>query len=303
MSEELEFPYESPPSFDAALKDRLRDQANKGTYSMAELRRQFAYDRLLVRVFASRPNQWILKGGGGLLARIPDQARHSMDIDLFYDGELSEAVAEIQDLAADDTFGDFFTFDILTNGRQFTNAATGVNLDVVAFIGNKEFQRFNIDVVISSNMTKEPDIVTGLRPVSIPGLPSADYVVYSVVDHIADKHAAMIDTYGLEKRPSSRYRDLVDLVLLATNHSLEASELQAALFSEYVHRKLAKPTAVVAPDVSWETGYAREAAKVPQLVQQTLEAAMDVAANLLNPLLNDEDIKRWKPNEQIWTKK
>ena len=294
------FPYESPRAFDAALKDRLKAAANESVYTLAELRRQFAYDRLLARVFTARPDWWILKGGGGLLARIPGQARHSMDIDLFYRGELDTAVADLEDLAADDSFGDFFTFDISRNPAQFTEGAAGLNLSVAAFLGETEFQRFNIDLVISSNMTKEPDRVAGLEPVRIPGLRVVDYVVYSVVDHVADKHAAMIDTYGEKGRPSTRYRDLVDLVLVATTQHIDAEELLAALLSEYRYRGLDVPATVEAPDDSWETGYAQQAAKVPHLDQQTLSAALGTARGLLEPVLNGKASGRWSPDEQKW---
>ncbi len=97
-------PYDSARAFDAALKDRFRLTAKQGPYSVAELRRQFAYDRLLARVFTAHPERWILKGGGGLLARIPGQARHSLDIDLFYRGELDAAVSDLDELGADDSF-------------------------------------------------------------------------------------------------------------------------------------------------------------------------------------------------------
>lgn len=301
MTEGVELHYDSPRAFDTALRDRLLTAASDSAYTVAELRRQFAYDRLLARVFTAYPDRWILKGGGGLLARIPGQARHSLDIDLFYRGELDAALSDLEDLAADDSFGDFFTFDISPNPGQFGDRATGRNLSVAAFLGEKEFQRFNIDLVISSNMTKEPDLVTALAPVSIPGLRVADYFVYSVVDHVADKHAAMIDTYGDGNRPSTRYRDLVDLVLVATTQHIDAEELQAALLSEYRHRGLDVPTTVTAPDASWGAGYTREAAKVQSLEQQMLGPALVVVCGLLEPVLAGEAKGRWNPDALTWT--
>lgn len=86
MTGSEEFPYASPSAFDAAIKDRLQTASVDSPYTLAELRRQFAYDRFLARVFSAESDRWILKGGGGMLARIPNQARHSMDIDLFYRG-------------------------------------------------------------------------------------------------------------------------------------------------------------------------------------------------------------------------
>jgi hypothetical protein len=53
-----------------------------------------------VRVFQDTDTvaAWILKGGGGLPALIPDQAPHSMDLDLFYEGEFVDAIESLQDL-------------------------------------------------------------------------------------------------------------------------------------------------------------------------------------------------------------
>jgi hypothetical protein len=55
------------------------------TLSLAvdELLRQFAYARLLARIFVLEPERWVLKGATGLLARLPS-ARHSLDVDLWH---------------------------------------------------------------------------------------------------------------------------------------------------------------------------------------------------------------------------
>jgi len=300
MNDRAAFPYRTAAAFDAALKDRLQSTANDSVYDLAELRRQFAYDRLLARVFTADPERWVLKGGSGLLARIPGQARHSMDIDLFFRGELNDAVAALVEIGADDAFGDFFTFDISPNQSQFGDGATGMNLSVTGFLGDKQFQSFNVDLVISSNTTKAPDLVAGLAPVSIPGLPVAPYVVYSVVDHIADKHAAMTATYGEGARPSTRYRDMVDLVLVATTQAVNASDLRTALLSEFGHRGLEVPATVNAPDSSWTAGYAKEASKVPHLRQQTLSSALAVVRRMLDPVLADAVAGQWSPDQLGW---
>lgn len=294
-----ELPHKTATAFAAALTDRLVAAAAASPYSVQKLRRQFSYDRLLTRIFATAPQRWVLKGGGGLLARIPGQARHSMDIDLFYRGELETAVLELQDLGVDAEFGDFFTFDIERTPGQLATGTTGTGLSVVAYVGDGEFQRFSIDLVVVSNMTQEPDVIEALTPVPIQGLPTAMYRVYPIVDHVADKHAAMIDTYG-NGQPSSRHRDLVDLVLIATTQQLDAHELRVALLSEYAHRNLDVPARVELPDPSWVAGYAREAAKVVGLSQQTASEGLAVAQQLLEPVLQGLVTGTWDPESQYW---
>src|SRR6266545_3261685 len=76
------FPGALPAAFRAALTDRLKNLAASSAFTVAELQRQFAYDRLLARIFrAPDAQRWVLKGATALLARL-DVARHSKDVDL-----------------------------------------------------------------------------------------------------------------------------------------------------------------------------------------------------------------------------
>ena len=68
--------------------------------SVSERIRQAYFDRLLCRVFSEGPSsQWVLKGGTGMLARVPN-ARATMDIDLFVNGyTLGQALVRLRALA------------------------------------------------------------------------------------------------------------------------------------------------------------------------------------------------------------
>ncbi len=294
-----QLPYTTASAFDTALKAHLAAATETSVHGINELRRQFAYDRLLIRLFAADPDRWILKGAGGLLARHPERARHSKDIDMYYRGEISMALDELRDLAADDTVGDFFTFDI--ERLPDRGGSDSARLRVISYLGNGEFQRFSIDLVIDSNMTQEPETVAALRPVPIDGLPTADYRVYPLVDHVADKHAAMIDIYP-GGAVSTRYRDLVDLALIATTYPLVAADLRAALHSEYAHRGLDIPATVDLPDSSWEAGYAKVAASVPHLAPPGATEALEIVRALLEPLLgNERNSGHWDPHRRCWS--
>ena len=109
------FPYRTAASFRTALKDRFTAIARDGTgYTVDELQRQFAYDRVLARVFTGEDStRWVLKGAGALLARL-ENARHSKDIDLFYadkSAAVDEAVTALR-LALGRDIGDFFAFEV-----------------------------------------------------------------------------------------------------------------------------------------------------------------------------------------------
>jgi len=291
------FAYKTAAAFDAALKARVAEAAEMSSHTIDELRRQFGYDRLLSRIFSTHANTWVLKGGTGMLARLPSRARHTQDIDLYFRGELTAASADLLAAAAID-LADFFSFAIeprsdlagLTRGKRFA---------VTAYIGARQFAQFGIDVVVASNMTGEPESMQHLSPIHIVGLLTSDYRVYPIVDHIADKHAAMLETYG-DDRPSTRFRDLVDLVLIATTQRPRATDLHAAMTGEYAHRRLTAPTEVTLPSAAWHDGYAKAVAGIPGLRHQTADAALDVVKKMLDPVLAELATGVWDPEALAW---
>jgi Nucleotidyl transferase AbiEii toxin, Type IV TA system len=72
----------SAQAFERSLSDRLKQRAAARLGASAnQVRREYYLQRFLARVFAQPDGPWILKGGTGLLVRLPE-ARHSQDIDL-----------------------------------------------------------------------------------------------------------------------------------------------------------------------------------------------------------------------------
>lgn len=101
--------YATPAAFRRALEVRLKAAAAVRGWDVNVMRRQYLLQRYLARVFQDPQSSWVLKGGAGLLVRLPG-ARHSRDIDLLHpDAELASAVVELRRVA--DTRGlDPFTF-------------------------------------------------------------------------------------------------------------------------------------------------------------------------------------------------
>jgi hypothetical protein len=50
-----------------------------------------------------------------------------------------------------------------------------------------------------------------------------EHRAYPLVDHVADKVAAMFELHGEKCAPSTRYRDLVDLVAIVISASVDAA--------------------------------------------------------------------------------
>jgi len=86
------------------------------------------------------------------------------------------------------------------------------------------------------------------------------YRAHPLMDHIADRAAAMLERYGKGGAPSTRYRDLVDLVAIVLAAQVDAEPQLAALRSEAIRRGIRLPIRYDVPDLRlWESGYRAEA--------------------------------------------
>jgi hypothetical protein len=289
-------PYATPRDFDRALTDRIAHAATTLPYSVPQLRRQFAYGRLLARVFLHAPEHWVLKGATSLLARIPGQARHSMDVDLYFSGELEQALDGLQD-AGDMDVGDFFTFDMVP-GAALSGVTTGRALRVTAYLGDKIFETFRVDVVVTHTMTAEPDLTPPIELFDVPSLRSTSYRTYPIPDQIADKYAAMVGTYA--GRPSTRFRDLVDLVLMARTQRVEASILREALSSELRRRGIVSDGALTLPSAAWRDGFRKVTEATPNFSPMDADEAIDLTRRFVGPIVDGKDSGEWNPRTLTW---
>lgn len=133
--------YATPQALRQAVRDRLRQLAvQRPDTSPNDLSRQFAYDRLLARVFIADSDRWVLKGAAAMLARLPAAARHSKDVDLYSrHGDLPEAEEALRVAAALD-IGDYFRFT-LGPARALAQGARAARVPIVAYLGPMEFAR------------------------------------------------------------------------------------------------------------------------------------------------------------------
>lgn len=297
--------YATPVALQAAITDRLRSIARKDpSRSLADLHRQFAYDRLLYRIFTGEDrDRWVLKGATALLARLGGQARHSVDIDLYDQaGSLTDAEAVLQAAAARDA-GDQFRF-ALSPGRRIAEGGVPLRVAVTAYLGVTEFERFNVDLVAGTGMTGQPDEAAPLVPVEIPGIPQARYRVYPLADHVADKVFGIVERHARQDRPaiaSTRYRDLADLILIAHREEVEAQPVEAALRAQAERRRLEVPFDFRPPDdPRWRAGYARIAKDVANLEEKEFDAAVETARRFVEPVLKGVARGSWNPDRQVW---
>jgi hypothetical protein len=290
--------YGSPAAFRRALTDRLKNAAKESRWTLPQLQRQMAYDRLLERLYLVDQG-WIVKGATALLAR-DIGVRATIDIDMYRGIAAEVAERELRDAAAKD-IGDWFRFDV-GPPQAVRNAANGIRLPVTAYVGTTEWAKFHVDLVGSDvTMTGEPEDVPALARVVMPDVEQHGYRAYPLVDHIADKVAATFDRYGDSEAPSTRFKDLVDLVAIVTEASIESKAQMAALASEGERRRVTLPQrfGVPARDL-WEPGYAAEAGRSLLPVARTLDEALAVVSPFLDPLLEGTAVGTWNPKQGRW---
>jgi hypothetical protein len=295
--------YDNPQALRQALADRLRPIAEASGVELSALLRQFAYDRLLCRVFGTEPERWVLKGATAMLARLEGQARHTLDVDLFRrDGSLADAERALREATAVD-LGDFFRFS-LGASRQMAQETDAVRISVVALLGATDFARFHVDLVAGLSMTGTPESARPLVPVELAGISQVPYTVYPVVDHIADKVCALLERHRRADghvEQSTRYRDLADLVAFAHSATLGADELRRALDSEASRRQLTLPGRLEIPSAAgWVAGYARVAREATWLEERNMDAAMNSVGRLIDPVLAGTAVGRWDPATMAW---
>src|SRR5581483_5458946 len=86
--------YDTPRDFRRALTDRLKKRALEGPWTLPQLQRQIAYDRLLERLYLVDQG-WVLKGATALLAR-EIGVRGTKDIDIYRNVALEVAEADLR---------------------------------------------------------------------------------------------------------------------------------------------------------------------------------------------------------------
>jgi hypothetical protein len=256
-----------------------------------------AYDRLLERLYLA-DSRWIVKGAVALLAR-GIGVRATAAIDLYREPAGAVADADLR-LATAARIGDWFRFEI--HGPRPLAGTGGVRLPVTAFVGDTVWAAFHAHLAGPGvRLTGEPEHVPPLTAVVMPDVAQHGYRAYPLADHVADKVCAMFERHGAAGAPSTRYKDLVDIVAIVLSGSVSADPQIAALRSEAGRRGLRLPDRLVVPDRAlWKPGYAAEAARSLLSAARTLDGALAAAGPFLDPLLNGTARGTWHPRGGRW---
>lgn len=288
----------------AAVKAVAQRSARGGGPSTDALIRQTTFDRFLCRVFATGDGAFVLKGGTGMLARMP-RGRATRDIDLAAtDLDLDTAVTELVERTSLD-LGDHFRFVFRTRTAQIEGDnqpyIRGCRLAFDAYLGVTPRGIVSTDLAVGYHPTSPPERVTPSNRLAELRFVGHDYLLYPLADQVSDKVCATLQLYGDGGRPSSREKDLVDLALIASSQALDAEQLRVALATEFRRRGLEPVQAFTVPP-HWGAAYRRLAGETSlSTLAPTVAEAVAMTGRLLDPVLDGTvTAGTWHPNRQAW---
>lgn len=296
--------YPNAGSVESAIRDAARTSAAADPSLSTSTRISLEYfHRFLCRVFSEgEGSEWVLKGGTGMLARVPS-TRATRDIDLTRAGfNLDQSLDELRRLSAID-LGDHFRFEYVghtaTIGNDNQPYTEGLRVTFKVFVGVNERGTLKVDLAAGASITGKVVSAEPASSLNLPRLVNHPYRLYPVVDQIADKVCATLMEY--KSRASSREKDLVDLVVLATTHKINGAELSMAITTE-IRRRRMDPFGKFTVPTAWGTGYAKLAKPVPYCAEfRTIESATDLVTRMINPVLSGEaEHKTWSPESMSW---
>ncbi len=289
--------YRTAAAFRTALEARLNAEQRDGV-GISRLRKRVVFERLLARLQAVAPDAWVLKGGFALELRLGGSARTTKDIDIDWNVDEQEAVELLQDAAAL-RLDDLFEFSVERSRVDDDLLGGGQRWTVTATLAGRDFERMAIDIGFATTPVLEPETVTSSHLLDFAGVEALCVPTLAIEQHVAEKLHAYTRRYAGDK-PSSRVKDLVDLVVIAHTTPVDAEKLDRATDAIFERRATHPvPAAVPAPPVDWAPGWRRLVADMP--VEGDVRAGHAAAAAFLDPVLShDVTSGRWDPDSREW---
>lgn len=295
-----ERPYTTPQALEMAVKATAKASSMDTNRAI----QGFWFHRLLCRIFRDPASGFVLKGGQGMLARTVD-ARATRDIDLLaQDVTLDEAVSRLKGLAEQD-LNDFvhFEFEGTRPIKAEDEYRSGMCLTFVPWLGAKRLQPISVDLVVDEVPLDHVERIVPADRIEVRGVETSDYAVYPAEAALPDKLGGIIERHG--GRPSSRVKDLVDIVVYATTIDVDGTKLQHRLHRELRARGLEIPQNFGVPP-EWHGSYERVYAKLYAQTgldeeYATLDGATSLVRRLLDPALAGEvDGLTWNHVDLTW---
>lgn len=254
--------YQDATAFRAALEQRLRSEARALGVPLNRLRKEAAFNRLLVRLDRVAPNEWALKGGLALIFRLGAEIRGTNDADANW-----RATRDALEIALSDvetvTLGDLFEFSIGDARPLLGEGESGaLRYSITARLGGRTFEQLILDVnIVGPDDTRPVERVLATRnPFEFAGEPRLNLPMVTPAQQLAEKLHAYTRDY--DDGPSTRAKDLFDMLVIAHQVRLpSAGALADASRLTFAIRRTTWPPNLVPPPADWTrpwTGFVEE---------------------------------------------
>lgn len=183
-----------------------------------------------------------------------------------------------------------------TGNQQYLD---GLEVTFTIFLGVQSKGKIKVDLVSGFDDAVQSDEVDPLNRLTDLKLKTVPYRIFPLANQIADKVCAIEGLYS--GKPSSRSKDLVDLIVIATTQT----EVSAADAAEAIRRERTRrsnePTNILSIPNQWADQYQSTAANVPACAEFLLFAdAQDLMRKFIDPLLGNSPEGVWSPNQLAW---
>jgi hypothetical protein len=255
--------YSSANSFRTAIEERISKIAKKDGIDPQRLRRDVAFDRLLVRLFQMPSPIWALKGGYAMQLRT-DSARTTKDVDLALKesklfstniSQRNEVIRETLLMQAALDLGDYFTF-IISEPIRDLNAAPegGFRYHVEARLADRTFEKFHLDIGAGDAWTEPLDKLQSSNILEFAGFAPQLLLAIPKEQQFAEK----LHAYTLPRPDgavNSRVKDLIDMNLLIES-DMNLERLSISL-KETFDRRATHPLnlLIMPPPASWSATF------------------------------------------------
>ena len=292
--------YKTAAAFRQALEARLREQSLKTGAPLTRLRKMVAFDRFLARLSKQDPRGWIIKGGYALQLRLGHVARTTRDIDAATPPGLTEEElkAHLRKAASQD-LKDWFEFEIGEPVTVATGApGGGFRFPVGCLLDGRAFETFHLDLGEGDPLSDKPEMLVGSALLEFASIPPPRISCYPLTAQVAEKLHAYTRPYRAGE--SSRVRDLVDILLIASFSRVKAQRLTKSFTVTFGARGThGLPSALPKHPAEWSAPYKRLARNL-DLSWPTVVEAWQAAAEFLNPVLQGTAKGGWNPESWTW---
>lgn len=291
--------YATAGAFRTALERRLVTMAGQRNVPLVRLRKLVVFDRLMARLMVAAPNRWVVKGAVALHFRLGPEFRTTKDMDLGRQDSEEEATA---DFVAAQSFdlGDYFNFAVERTRKLDATEGAAVRYHVSAELAGRPFEDVTVDVSFGEALIADPELVRGPELLSFAGIPPAEVPALPLEQHVAEKVHAYTRSYA-GGHPSTRVKDLIDLVMISSPFGFQATRVSRALKVTFEGRNTHPlPASLSPPPSQWRPAYRRMAAEVR--FDPDMAVGYERVKVFLNPILAGAvpDHAQWSPTQQRW---